>query len=53
MPELSPEYKLLFNAVTDALDAMDEGDDIRAQSILIRAQQNAEERYLCRTDLTP
>ena len=50
MSDLSREYKLLFNAVTDALDAMNEQDHLRAQSILIRAQQNAEEHYICRED---
>ena len=38
MPELSAEYKLLFNAATDALRAMEARDRLRAQEILIRAQ---------------
>lgn len=46
MSELSQEYKLLFNAITDALSAMSEQEWVRAQGILIRAQQRAEAAYL-------
>ena len=46
MPELSKEYKLLFNAITDALGAMTEQEWVRAQQILMRAQQRAEADYL-------
>ena len=46
MSELSTEYKLLFNAITDALSAMTEQEWARAQQILIRAQQRAEAAFL-------
>ena len=46
MPELSKEYKLLFNAITDALSAVTEQEWVRAQEILIRAQQRTEAAFL-------
>ena len=46
MQEVSGEYSLLFNAITDALSAMSEQEWVRAQEILIRAQQRAEAAYL-------
>ena len=46
MPELSKEYKLLFNAITDALSAMTEQEWVRAQQILMRAQQCTEAIYV-------
>ena len=39
-------YHLLFNAVTDALRALDAGEPDRARELLIFAQQSAEARYL-------
>ena len=39
-------YTRLFNGITDALKAMEEQNYIKAQDILIRAQQDAEEMYL-------
>ncbi len=38
-------YLLLFNRITDAIDAIEHGDAVRARAILIRAQQDAEELY--------
>lgn len=46
MPEVSKEYSLLFNAITDALSAMTEQEWARAQQLLIRAQQRAEAAFL-------
>ena len=43
-------YHLMFNAATDALRAMEQGDFVRAQSILVRAQRAAETRYLDETE---
>lgn len=43
-------YYLMFNAATDALRAMEEGDFVHAQAILIRAQRAAETRYLEETN---
>ena len=45
MPEVSKEYSLLFNAITDALSAMTEQEWLRAQEILMRAQQRTEALY--------
>ncbi len=39
-------YHLLFNAITDALRALDAGETDKARELLIFAQQSAEERYL-------
>lgn len=39
-------YLLLFNRVTDALDALARSDGIRAREILVRAQQACEEWYI-------
>lgn len=39
-------YTRLFNGVTDAIEALREQNYIKAQDILIRAQQDAEEIYL-------
>ena len=43
-------YHLMFNAATDALRAMERGDFVRAQSILVLAQRAAECRYLEETE---
>ena len=39
-------YTRLFNGITDALEALEEQNYIKAQDILIKAQQDAEEMYL-------
>ncbi|MBR5342404.1 MAG: hypothetical protein IK149_00740 [Oscillospiraceae bacterium] len=39
-------YLLLFNRITDALEALGRGSAEQARAILIRAQQDAEELYL-------
>ena len=39
-------YTRLFNGVTDAIKALKEQNYIKAQDILIQAQQDAEELYL-------
>lgn len=36
-------YLKLFNAITDALEAIENGDSYKAIELLIRAQQDAEE----------
>ena len=46
MTEISKEYALLFNAITDALSAMTAQEWVRAQEILMRAQQYTEQMYL-------
>lgn len=38
-------YLLLFNRVTDAIEALEHGNAVQAKRILIRAQQEAEELY--------
>ena len=42
-------YFHLFNAVTDALDAMEQQNFGTAKDLLIRAQQQAEEQYISET----
>ena len=39
-------YLHLFNRVTDALEALEAGDAVRARALLIAAQQECEELYL-------
>jgi hypothetical protein len=39
-------YYLLFNRITDAIWALDEGKTEGAREILCQAQRDAEERYL-------
>ena len=39
-------YTRLFNGITDAIEALQAQNYIKAQDILIRAQQDAEEMYL-------
>ncbi len=46
MPDYEKLYAGLFNAVTDALEAMSRFDLGVAADILRRAQQDAEERYI-------
>ncbi len=46
MAEVSMEYSVLFNAITDALSAMRAQEWVRAQEVLMRAQQRTEQMYL-------
>ena len=43
-------YTRLFNGITDALEALRDQNYIKAQDLLIKAQQDAEEMYLEDTD---
>ena len=43
-------YIYLFNAVTDAVDLLTRGEFALARSVLIRAQQECEERYISAPD---
>lgn len=43
-------YSLLFNAFTDALEALDNLNIGQAKELIIRAQQAAEELYLEQAD---
>ena len=46
MPDYQKMYALLFNAATDALQALGALDLGQTRAILVRAQQQAEEMYL-------
>lgn len=50
MEELSGGYKTLWNAITDALDALEQQNFGLAKDTLIRAQQTAEEAYIDSND---
>lgn len=50
MPDFEKLYHDLFNAITDALDAIDRGAVLQAKALLIHAQQAAEEAYLAAGD---
>ena len=43
-------YHILFNAITDALEAMEKLNFGEAKRILMAAQQKTEEAYLSRED---
>ena len=49
MTDYQKEYHIMFNAATDALEAMEELNFGVAKEILRRAHQEAEEEYLKRT----
>lgn len=46
MEEYRKAYLLLFNRITDALEAMESDDTDLAKRILISAQQEAEEIHI-------
>ena len=46
MDEFKKPYTTLFNAVTDALRALERGDAAAAVELLRKGQQNAEEQYI-------
>ena len=46
MPDYATLYHLLFNAITDALEQMEQHNYGTAKDLLITAQQNAEEIYM-------
>lgn len=46
MPDYQALYILLFNAATDAIQALEAQNPGQARDILIRAQQEAEELYI-------
>ena len=43
MPDYEKLYHIMFNAATDAVELLPEGE---ARELLIRAQQECEERYI-------
>ena len=46
VPDYAKMYRLLFNAITDALRKLDAGDETAARELLIAAQLDAEEMYM-------
>ncbi len=46
MPDYREMYCTLFNAVTDALQALQRGDGENCRATLVRAQQRTEEQYM-------
>lgn len=46
MPNYKELYFMLFAAAADAVEDLEAGDPEKARKRLIRAQQEAEERYL-------
>ena len=46
MENLPTYYTTLFNAVTDALEALDHQNVGQARELLLRGQQTAEEQYI-------
>lgn len=48
MEQLPDYYTTLFNAVTDALTALHQGNPDLAEQILVTGQQNAEEKFIAK-----
>ena len=46
MPDYEKMYHLLFNAITDALEQIEQQNFGSAKDLLIAAQQKAEEIYI-------
>ena len=46
MPDYEKLYLLLFNSITDALEALEDNNIKKAQLILKCAQSNAEDEYI-------
>ena len=46
MPDYEKMYHLLFNAITDALEQIEQQNYGSAKDLLIAAQQQAEEIYI-------
>lgn len=53
MPDYEKLYKILFNALTDAIECAEDGDFARAKELLIGAQQAAEDYYIEADEGTP
>lgn len=46
MPDYQKMYAILFNAMTDAIENMEDANYGTAKEILIQAQQKTEELYI-------
>ncbi|NLT14391.1 MAG: hypothetical protein GXY05_08615 [Clostridiales bacterium] len=46
MPDYEKLYRIVFNGITDALDAIEREEYQRAREILVKAQQAAEDYYV-------
>ena len=46
MPDYEKMYHLLFNAITDALEQIEQQNFCSAKDLLIAAQQEAEDIYM-------
>ena len=46
MPDYQKMYTTLFNAITDAIESIQQHDPAVAEKILIQAQQKTEELYI-------
>jgi len=46
MPDYQKRYTTLFNAITDALEQIDQLEIARAKQLLMQAQQETEEMYM-------
>lgn len=46
MPDYEKLYRIVFNGITDALDAIERENYQRAKEMLVKAQQAAEDYYV-------
>lgn len=50
MPDYQTLYLTLFNTLTDAIEQIDNNNYGTARSILVKAQQDAEEQYISESE---
>ena len=50
MPYYQKLYHMIFNAATDALEALENGEERYAAALRATAQLRCEEEYLCAAD---
>ena len=50
MPDYQKLYHMIFNAATDALEALENGEERYAAALLATAQHRCEKEYLCAAD---
>ena len=46
MPDYQKLYTMLFNSITDAIDYLEKFDFLNAKTVLMSAQQEAEDEYI-------
>lgn len=50
MPDYQKLYHMIFNAATDALESLENGEERYAAELLATVQHRCKEEYLCAAD---